>query len=137
MKRIGLLVASTMLFGWGHVVSAGPNQSQTQQQAKRGAGNQQWLVNEVRHQLVLLPYYSVFDNLEYKVENYKVTLMGQVTRPSLKDDAGNAVKGIEGVEGVDNQIQVLPPSPMDDQLRRAEFQAIYSWLRCRNTAAWR
>jgi len=97
------------------------------QGAQRGSGNQAWLMNEVRHQLVLLPYYSVFDNLAYRVDGDKVTLTGQVTRPDIKDDAGKAVKSIEGVESVDNQIQVLPPSPMDDQIRRAEFQSIYSF----------
>ena len=85
------------------------------------------VAKEVRHELVMLPFYSVFDNLEYKVQGGKVTLMGQVVRPVLKDDAGNAVKHIEGVESVDNQIQVLPTSPMDDQIRRAEFHAIYSF----------
>jgi hyperosmotically inducible periplasmic protein len=83
------------------------------------------LVKEVRHQLLLLPYYSVFDNLLYKVDGDKVTLMGQVVRPTLKGDAENAVKEIEGVSAVDNEIQVLPVSPMDDQLRRAVFRAIY------------
>jgi len=97
------------------------------QTAQRGSGNQAWLVNEVRHQLVLLPFYSVFDNLAYRVDGDKVTLMGQVTRPDIKDDAAKAVKGIEGVQAVDNQIEVLPLSPMDDQIRRAEFQSIYSF----------
>jgi len=83
------------------------------------------LVKEVRHQLLLLPYYSVFDNLLYKVDGDKVTLLGQVVRPTLKSDAENAVKGLEGVSSVDNQIQVLPASPMDDQLRRAVYRAIY------------
>ena len=64
---------------------------------------------EVRHELLMLPYFGVFDNIAYKVEGYKVTLMGQVTRPTLKSDAGNVVKRIEGVEQVDNQIEVLPP----------------------------
>src|SRR5450432_14376 len=84
-------------------------------QAQRHSGNQ-WLTNEVRHQLVLLPFYSVFDNLAFRIDGDKVTLSGQVTRPNIKDDAGKAVKGIEGVASVDNQIQVLPPSPMDDQI---------------------
>ena len=84
------------------------------------------LVKEVRHQLVLLPYYSVFDNLAYKLEGSKVTLIGQVVRPTLKSDAEAAVKSIEGVSSVDNQIEVLPVSPMDDQIRRAEFRAIYN-----------
>ena len=83
------------------------------------------LYKEVRHQLVMLPWYSVFDNLAYRVEGDKVTLYGQVTRPSLKSDAEAAVKSIEGVASVVNNIEILPPSPMDDQLRRAIYRAIY------------
>jgi hyperosmotically inducible protein len=83
------------------------------------------LVKEVRHQLVLLPYYSVFDNLAFKVEGSKVTLIGQTVRPTLKSDAEAAVKGVEGVSSVQNDIEVLPTSPMDDQLRRAVYRAIY------------
>jgi hyperosmotically inducible periplasmic protein len=84
-----------------------------------------WLAEEVRHQLVLLPFYSVFDNLQYKVDGSEVTLLGQVTQPVVKIDAENAVKRIEGVTKVTNNIEVLPVSPMDDQIRRAEFRAIY------------
>ena len=83
------------------------------------------VVREVRHELVMLPYYGVFDNLAYKVEGYTVTLVGQVTRPTLKSDAENVVKKIEGVEHVKNEIEVLPPSPGDDRIRRAEYRAIY------------
>jgi len=83
------------------------------------------IAKEVRHELVMLPYYSVFDNLAFKVEDDKVILMGQVVRPTLKSDAENVVKSIEGVSRVENQIEVLPPSPMDDQLRRALYHAIY------------
>jgi hyperosmotically inducible periplasmic protein len=83
------------------------------------------LVKEVRHQLVLLPYYSVFDNLEYKIEGDKVILEGQVVRPTLKSDAEAAVKSIESVSSVVNNIEVLPVSPMDDQIRRAVYRAIY------------
>ena len=82
---------------------------------------------EVRHELLMLPYLGVFDNLAFKVDGYNVTLLGQVTRPSLKSDAENVVKKIEGVEKVDNQIEVLPPSPMDDQLRRRLYRAIYGY----------
>jgi hyperosmotically inducible protein len=82
---------------------------------------------EVRHELVMLPYLDVFDNLAYKVDGYNVTLMGQVTRPTLKSDAENVVKRIEGVEKVDNQIEVLPTSPMDDRLRRRLYRAIYGY----------
>lgn len=83
------------------------------------------LAKEVRHQLLLLPYYSVFDNLAFKVEGDKVTLSGQVVRPTLKSDAESAVKSIEGVATVVNNIEVLPVSTMDDQLRRAVYRAIY------------
>ena len=86
---------------------------------------EQNLIKEVRHQLVLLPYYSVFDNLAFQVQGSKVNLMGQVVRPTLKSDAEAAVKSIEGVTGVENNIEVLPVSPMDDQIRRAAYRAIY------------
>ncbi len=104
-----LLVASA----WGQNTNAVPQKAEARIQ------------KEVRHELVMLPYLTVFDNLAYKVEGYKVTLMGQVTRPVLKSDAENAVKRIEGVEQVDNQIEVLPTSPMDDQIRRKLYFAIY------------
>ncbi len=84
------------------------------------------LIREVRHELVMLPYYGVFDDLNYRVDGYTVTLTGYVTRPVLKSDAENVVKGIESVEKVINQIVVLPPSPMDDRIRRATYRAIYS-----------
>ena len=76
-------------------------------------------VREIRHELVMLPYYGVFDNLAYRVDGYKVTLMGQVTRPTLKSDAERVVKDIEGVEQVVNNIEVLPLSPNDDRIRMA------------------
>src|SRR5271165_2473521 len=81
---------------------------------------------EVRHELVMLPYYGVFDNLAYRVDGGTVTLFGQVTRPTLKEDAGRTVKRIEGVENVKNEIEVLPLSPNDDGIRRAVYRAIYS-----------
>ncbi len=83
------------------------------------------LVSQVRHELVMLPWLSVFDNLEYQVNGSEVTLAGQVTRPYLKDEATNSVKRIAGVTNVVDQIEVLPPSSFDDQIRRAEYRAIY------------
>jgi hyperosmotically inducible protein len=83
------------------------------------------LIKQVRHELVMLPWYSVFDNLAFKVDGDKVTLVGQVVLPTLKSDAEAAVKSIEGVATVVNHIEVLPVSPMDDQLRRAVYRAIY------------
>jgi hyperosmotically inducible periplasmic protein len=84
------------------------------------------IVKEVHHELVMLPFYGVFDNLAYKVTpDGTVTLLGEVSRPTLKSDAERAVKNIEGVEKVDNQIKVLPTSPNDDRIRRATYRAIY------------
>ncbi|HLG96664.1 MAG TPA: BON domain-containing protein [Bryobacteraceae bacterium] len=80
---------------------------------------------EVRHELLMLPYYSIFDNLAFRLDGGTVTLMGNVTRPVLKDDAERVVKRIEGVENVKNEIHVLPPSPFDDRIRFAAFRAIY------------
>jgi hyperosmotically inducible periplasmic protein len=85
----------------------------------------QHIEKEVRHQILLLPWLNLFDNITYKVDGYQVTLMGQVTREYLKKDAENAVKQIEGVEKVVNQIEVLPASSMDDQLRTSLYRAIY------------
>ena len=88
---------------------------------------QERIQKEVRHELLMLPRLNVFDNLAYKVDGYNVTLFGQVTQPIDKSDAENAVKRIEGVEKVDNQIEVLPPSPTDDRLRRRLYIAIYGY----------
>jgi hyperosmotically inducible protein len=96
-------------------------------QAPAPAKAEDRLQKEVRHQLLLLPRLSVFDNLAYRVDGYTVTLMGQVTEPVEKSDAENAVKHIEGVEKVDNQIEVLPLSPMDNGIRRQVFVAIYGY----------
>ena len=85
------------------------------------------ITREVRHELLMLPYFGVFDNIEYQVGGNTVTLLGQVTRPTLKSDAENVVKRIEGVEKVVNDIEVLPPSSMDDQLRLALYRAIYGY----------
>ena len=87
----------------------------------------QRIEKEVLHELRMLPYLGVFDNLAFKVDGYKVTLIGQVTRDILKSDAERAVKSIEGVEQVDNQIEVLPVSFNDDRLRRRLYRAIYGF----------
>lgn len=94
-------------------------------QEQLSAKSQQRIVKEVRHELLMLPYFGVFDYIAYKVDGSTVTLLGEVVRPSLKSDAENAVKHIEGVERVDNQIDVLPPSTQDDRIRLALFRAIY------------
>jgi hyperosmotically inducible protein len=84
------------------------------------------IYKEVRHELVMLPFYGVFDNLSYKVDaDGTVTLLGQVARPVLKSDAENVVKKIEGVDRVVNNIEVLPTSFQDDRIRRDVYRVIY------------
>ena len=90
-----------------------------------GEPNEARIMKEVRHQLLLLPYYGVFDDIAFKAEGGTVTLIGAVTRPTLKSDAEGVVKRIDGVTNVVNQIEVLPLSPNDDRIRRAEYRAIY------------
>ena len=94
-------------------------------QVEPGNPAQARIQKEVRHELLMLPWFGVFDNIEYRVDGGTVTLLGAVVRPTLKSDAENVVKKIEGVDHVVNKIEVLPTSPMDDQLRRALFHAIY------------
>lgn len=103
------------------MLAAGQAQDEPSQKAEAR------IQKEVRHELVMLPDLGVFDNLNYKVEGYNVTVSGQVARSLVKSEAEKAVKGIEGVEKVDNQIEVLPVSPMDDQLRRRLYRAIYGY----------
>jgi hyperosmotically inducible protein len=104
---------------------AGARQDMSAHKGPR-ANNDEYLKKEVRHELAMVPWYSVFDIFQYSVNGNDVTLTGAVVNPTLKTDAENAVKHIEGVEKVNDQIEVLPPSPMDDQIRRAEYRAIYS-----------
>jgi len=101
--------------------------AQDQQRDQPSAKSQERIIKEVRHELLMLPYFGVFDYIAFKVEGSTVALLGQVVRPVLKSDAENSIKRIEGVERIDNQIEILPPSPMDDRLRIRLFRAIYQY----------
>jgi len=101
--------------------------AQNTQRDQPSAKSEERITREVSHELLMLPYFGVFDNIAFKVDGYEVTLLGQVVRPSLKSDAESAVKRIEAVEKVENQIEVLPPSNMDDRLRLQLFRAIYRY----------
>lgn len=83
------------------------------------------LSREIRHQLIVLPYYSVFDYIAFTLDADKVTLSGYVLRPTLKAHAEAAVKSLEGVSSVKNLIEVLPKSSTDDDSRRAVYRAIF------------
>ena len=88
----------------------------------------QRIEKQVRHELNMLPYVNAFDYMSFTVdEDNNVTLMGEVTNPTLKSDAGNVVKRIEGVEHVDNQIKLLPVSFFDNGLRVRLFRTIYGY----------
>ncbi len=129
MRSPGMIfLAGLMLCGTGATAAdkpapSGPNHIDPYVQ---GAENEAKLIQEVRHQLVMLPYFGVFDDLGFRVDPVgRITLLGQVTRPALKADAESVIKRIEGVTAVVNNIEVLPLSPMDDQLRRAVYRAVY------------
>jgi hyperosmotically inducible protein len=119
MKSKLLVVVVTL----SSLATLGSTQNRDQPSAKA----QERITKEVRHELLMLPYFGVFDNIAFRVDGYAVTLQGQVTRPTTKSDAENVVKHIEGVEKVENQIEVLPPSPMDDRLRLQLYRAIYGF----------
>ena len=104
-------------------LAVGTTFAQTKDNGKFGST----IAGEVRHQLVTIPYLSVFDNLEYSVNGSVVTLTGQVRLDAVKRDAENGVKSIPGVTHVVSNIEVLPASPMDDQIRRAVYRAIYGY----------
>jgi hyperosmotically inducible periplasmic protein len=123
-KLAPALLIVTMLLSLGNALFAAPKANQVPNNAKDYAA---WLPEEVRERLVTLPFYTVFDNFQFKVDGTKVTLLGQVAKPNLKSDAEKAVKAIPGVTAVDNQLEVLPLSPADDRIRQATYRAIYSF----------
>ncbi len=90
-----------------------------------GAQSESKIVREVRHELIMLPYFGVFDDLGFTVDGGTVTLVGEVVLPVLKDDAERTLKNVEGVTKVVNNIEVLPLSPNDDRIRRGVYRAIY------------
>jgi hyperosmotically inducible protein len=120
MKKV---LAVCLAAGFGAALLVGPGLAQQSRVSPRG---QERIVREVRNEIVMLPYYSVFDDIQYKVEGATVTLLGQVRNATLKSDAEKAVMDIEGVEKVDNQIEVLPLSNADDQIRRAVYYALFA-----------
>ena len=121
-----LILMSSVLVGRSLQASPYPGAKHAKYAADTSGQPGSYLVRAVRHELLMLPYYSVFDDLEFRVDGYKVTLMGEVVRPTLRSDAENVVRRIEGVQQVVNHIKVLPVSFFDDRIRRATYRAIYS-----------
>ena len=115
----------TLVLGLGMVVSAMAFSAQSALASTTGVAR---IEKQVRHELNMLPYVNAFDYLAFTVdEQGKVTLMGDVTNPTVRSDAGNVVKKIEGVEQVDNQIHVLPVSFFDNGLRVRLYRTIYGY----------
>ncbi len=118
--------------GWAFIVCllvAGAVWGQQAARSQSSAADQRMqdrINREVYHELVMLPQLSIFDNLSYQVNGGAVTLMGQVRNAVLKSEAEDAVKKIEGVQKVNNQIEILPPSPNDDRIRREVARALFN-----------
>jgi hyperosmotically inducible periplasmic protein len=113
---VAMLALATLAIGT-HAANAGT--------AQNPMTEEQHLNKQVRHALVTVPWYGVFDNLEYTINGNEVTLSGQVVQPITKQDAEAAVKRVEGVTRVVDNITVLPLSSFDDRIRRAEYRAIF------------
>jgi len=126
MKRFATaLLAGALLIPAGLMANDKDKFPQHQDPYVPGSTDETRVTKDVRHQLVMLPYFGVFDDLGFTVNGGTVTLVGEVTRPTLKSDAGNVTKRVEGVSNVVNNIEVLPLSPMDDQVRRGVYRAVY------------
>lgn len=141
MRKVGLIVVAVLLFVTATMAqesqkSAGASTNAVTEsipvipgvaEIKGPNRGETRIAREVRHELLMLPYYSLFDDLRYRVNGSTVDLLGDVNTPSLKGDAEAAVKRIEGVEKVNNQINILPPSTVDQRIRERTARAIFSF----------
>jgi hyperosmotically inducible protein len=121
--RLAVIVNSLLICGAGAIVAAQTLASQSQIKAPEKPSDA--LAKSVHHQIQVLPFYSVFDNIDSRVDGTRVTLIGQVLRNTLRKHAEAAVKNLEGVSTVSNQIEVLPASSSDDDLRTAIYRALF------------
>jgi len=123
MSSLSIFVASAVLIATGLGINASSARA-----GNRTVPDNSSIASQVRHQLAMLPWYGVFDNLEFQVNGSEVILTGQVIseHDTTKYDAENDVKHIPGVTSVVNRIEVLPLSGFDNQIRRAEYQTIFS-----------
>jgi hyperosmotically inducible protein len=129
MRKLGLAGLAFVLGipALAQISSNGPVIADYGKHITAGDATEARIAKEVRHELLMLPWYSLFDSLEFSVQDRTVTLSGYVTgeHAATKSDAENVVKHIEGVERVINKIKVLPPSPLDDRVRRQVYEALY------------
>lgn len=133
--QLSLLLASTLLASTQPLVTnnamalAQERVNHSRESRTRAARySPSMLAAEVRHRLVMLPYYDVFDWLEGEVKpDGTLVLRGQVVRPTLKSDAEKSARDVPGIKRVVNEIELLPLSSHDDQLRLALYRAIYKF----------
>ncbi len=129
MRKLPILLTFALLSVTCVMADKGDKQKQPHDDVfTAGPANATQLSKQIRHNLLMLPYYSIFDDLTFQVNDGVVTLQGACPPEppwNIKSDAANAIKNIPGVTRVDNQIKVLPLSPMDWDIRRAEARAIY------------
>jgi hyperosmotically inducible protein len=124
-KRLHIFLAAVLALGTTGLALA----SSTDQSAQAVNSNtrlEQRLSSQVRHELNMVPQFTVFDNLSYRVDGSTVTLFGQVRDAIVKDSAEARVKRLEGVERVDNKIEILPASFNDDRIRRQVARAVFN-----------
>jgi hyperosmotically inducible protein len=112
--KLGSFLATAALLAAPFAYGSGPTVPKT-------------LEEKVRHEIAMLPYYGVFDDISFRVDGDNVTLSGQVWQPVLKLQTESAIKQIAGVGQVDDQIEVLPLSKFDDEIRRQTLRAIYAY----------
>jgi len=129
MRKLLMIVGAFLALGgvaFAEITSGGPVVADYGKTITGGNTTEIAIAKEVRHELLMLPWYSLFDDLEFSVNGRTVTLSGFVTgeHAVTKSDAENVVKRIEGVEKVINNIQVLPPSPMDSRIREQAYLAL-------------
>jgi hyperosmotically inducible protein len=122
-KRLAARLAIGLALSFSNLFGQQPNPPKPVNSAPKV--EESLLSREIRHQLLVVPYYSVFDYLSFTLDGGKVTLTGQVLRPSLRSEAEAAVKSIEGVTSVSNLIEILPKSSSDDDARRAVYRAVF------------
>jgi hyperosmotically inducible periplasmic protein len=124
-KMMNAVLAGALLLAPGMVNAADVRPVETK--SKTNTQQLSRLEDEIRHELVMMPWYGVFDQIAFRVNGRNVELLGAVTRPTLRSDAERLVKRIEGVESVTNKIEVLPLSPFDDRIRLQVAQALYGY----------
>jgi hyperosmotically inducible periplasmic protein len=126
-KGLHAFLAAVLALGTtGLAFASSTDQASQQVTSSTNQRIEQRLSGEVRHELNMIPEFTIFDNLAYRVDGRTVTLFGQVRDAIVKDSAEARVKHLEGVDHVDNQIEILPASFNDDRIRRQVARAVFN-----------